>query len=639
MGAVKIRDAAGGHFLEANLRMNERPLLRTVAAGLLAACCIIAPLALGASSAEARFTLEAATWGAITCWLCSGPVAARLTWMPLCVAAVLLVQQLPLPDRLLVAIAPVSAGAWKLAHEATPTAWGCISVNPGASFAATCRVLLSMGTLAMVMDIGRYKAHRATLLHALAISGVLILGLGLCFGSARQTQVLLGVIDIAGPMERSKNPLLIAEQTAGIGWPNVQTLADHRYVAEDRSVGDGFGSYRYSNHFAGGTVLTLPITAALWLWLTRGKVAQWLRQSVLGGMFGLALWVVGIMAQSRAGTATLVLAGFTLCFLTAVHPTWRRATGWLAAASACGIASLLIIMLGGWHWVMPLVPAAYQKTVAVVLSDGRALAAQIAVRMFRASPVLGTGLTSFEQIFPRFQSGHTNLYFAHNDYAQILAETGLAGAAWVVRLASVGWSRWKRFVADAGGDYRILNAGPWAGLVGFASHSAFDWNMYLPANAFLACVVAGLCVSSVPNPTSPRAFAWPYFGSFGRILLLAVSLLAIAALGRDAISDVAGRQRLEAAMIADQLALKDPLRPSAVNLLAEAIPIAEATFAWDRHNAALAAGLSQAHLRRAAHDQDPEMRRESLAASQRWARTALSLNATCRGIPAAVRNN
>lgn len=616
--------------------MNERPLLRRFAAGLLAISCVGAPLALGASSAEARFALEAATWVAMTCWLCSGPVAARLTWMPVCVAAVLLAQQIPLPDRLLVAIAPVSAGAWKLAHEASPSVWGCISVNPGASFAATCRVLLSTATLAMVMDIGRYKAHRATLLHALAISGVLILGLGLCFGSARRSQVLLGVIDIAGPMERSKNPLLIAEQTAGIGWPNVQTLVGQRYIDEDRSIGDGFGSYRYSNHFAGGTVLTFPIVASLWLWLTRGKVPQWLRQAVFGSLFGLALWVVGIMAQSRAGAASLVLAGLTLCFLTAIDSVWRRTAGWLAAATVCGIASLLVVMLGGWQWAMPLVPAAYQKVVAVVLSDGRALAAQIAVRMARASPVLGTGLTSFEQIFPRFQSGHTNLYFAHNDYAQILAETGLAGAAWIVRLASVGWGRLKRFTADAGGDYRILNAGPWAGLVGIASHSAFDWNMYLPANAFLACVVAGICVSSVPNPTPPRASPRPSLGLIGRILLFAASFLAIAALGRDVLSEAAGRRRLEAAMIADQLASKDPLRSSAVDLLAESIRITEAIFAWDRSNAALAVSLSQAHVRLAAHREDPKMQAESLATSQRWARVARSLNATCRGTPQPV---
>ena len=613
--------------------------LAQIAAATISCACVLSPLALGASSAEARFALEAATWLAVSCWLVSGPIAARLTWMPVCVAAVLLAQQLPLPDRLLLAIAPVSAGAWKLAHESTPGAWGCISVNPGASFTATCRVLFSMATLAMVMDIGRYRSHRSLLLSALAISSMLMLGLGLCFGSAQQTQVLLGVIDISGPIDRAKSPLLIAEQTAGIGWPSIQTLADHRYIAEDRSVGDGFGSYRYSNHFAGGTVLTLPIAAALWLWLTRGKVRQWLRQAVFGGMFGMALWIVAIMAQSRAGTASLVLAGFTLCFLTAVHPTWRRTAGWLAAASAGGIASLLIIMLGGWQWVMPLVPTAYQKAVAVVLSDGRALAAQIAVRMFRASPVLGTGLTSFEQIFPRFQAGHTNLYFAHNDYAQILAETGLAGLAGVVRFASLCWSRWKRFVADAGGDYRILNAGPWAGLVGFASHSAFDWNMYLPANAFMACVVAGLCVSSVPNPSSPNASPRPYLGSIGRILLLAASLLAILGLGRDTLSEVAGRRNLGAAMVADQLAQKEPLQPSAVNLLSESIPIAEAIFARDRYNAALAVALSQANLRLAAHQQDLKMREEYLAASGRWARTARSMNATCRGLPQPLSEN
>ena len=63
------------------------------------------------------------------------------------------------------------------------------------------------------------------------------------------------------------------------------------------------------------------------------------------------------------------------------------------------------------------------------MADSRAVAAHAALRMFAASPLLGIGLSCFGVFVPRFVPGDLLLYYAHNDYAQLLAETGLAGLA------------------------------------------------------------------------------------------------------------------------------------------------------------------------------------------------------------------
>ena len=44
-------------------------------------------------------------------------------------------------------------------------------------------------------------------------------------------------------------------------------------------------------------------------------------------------------------------------------------------------------------------------------------------------PLLGWGLGTFPTIYPSFRSFYTNLFVnqAHNDYAQLLVETGLLG--------------------------------------------------------------------------------------------------------------------------------------------------------------------------------------------------------------------
>ncbi len=54
--------------------------------------------------------------------------------------------------------------------------------------------------------------------------------------------------------------------------------------------------------------------------------------------------------------------------------------------------------------------------------------------MFRQRPLLGWGLGTFETVYPQFRSFYTNLLVdkAHNDYSQLLAETGIVGFALMV---------------------------------------------------------------------------------------------------------------------------------------------------------------------------------------------------------------
>ncbi len=49
--------------------------------------------------------------------------------------------------------------------------------------------------------------------------------------------------------------------------------------------------------------------------------------------------------------------------------------------------------------------------------------------MFSHRPVWGWGLGTFPTVYPSYRSFYTNLFVneAHNDYAQVLVETGLLG--------------------------------------------------------------------------------------------------------------------------------------------------------------------------------------------------------------------
>jgi O-antigen ligase len=610
-----------------------RPISERLAVAIVAATTIAAPLALGCSSAETRFGLETTLVIAIALWIGNRRSLLTLPLMPFCIFAALMIQQIPLPENTLVSVAPVSAGAWKLALAGDPGGSGCISVNPASSLAGAFRVLLLASTLALVVDLGQYKSNRRILLIGLTISAFCVGALGAWFGSAQKTRLLLGMIDLSGPIEKSMNPLLLTEQSAGMGWPALQTLENMRFSEENRSIGDGFGSYRYSNHFAGGTLLTLPIAVSLWLWVTRRRLSAVVRWGVAGVMFGGALWVVGAMAQSRAGVGALGLAALTLVYLNISSRPGKIFIGVTTVGYVLSIGGLLAFMLGAWHWILPVLAPASQNVMSHFLSDGRSLAAQVALRMFRASPWLGTGLNTFEQIFPRFHSGHTRLYFAHNDYLQVLAETGLVGGMALAALAVLSIRRFRRFDKDAAGEYRQLNSGCWAALAGIVIHSAFDWNLYLPANAFLWCVVLGLCISSAPPGRRTRQVPprWPHAGTLSRFLLLLTVLGAFAGLARDCLSERA-RRTLGQTVITVRVD-KEAGQQLLQDQLARAIAATMKAADRDPANATLAVLLSQAHLRLASLTTDEAAQHQALRGSNDWARRARRLNPTCPGIP------
>ena len=600
-----------------------------MAIGILGAAAVAAPLALGAAGNWLRFFLEAAMTIAVILWAASGVRPAIISVMPLAVAAACLLQLVPLPDGILVRLAPVSAGAWKVALAGEPGAWGRISVDPAETAASIRRLLLGLGTLAAVTDLTRYRVHRKWLIQAIAISGLAILALGLVFGRATKDRVMLGFVRLAGPIFPHHDPTLMPIESAGAGTTEWVALLGLRYPVDTGSVGDAFGSYIYSNHFAGGVVLTLPVLIAWWLFATNGRLPNAGRMVVAASAFGVALWAVGPLASSRAGTAALVVAGLTLACLVA-RPGWLRLIATVGlAATVAAILVVFILLLGPLEHLIPFIPEAWRKPLGDILHNARTLSAQVGFRMFWASPLLGTGLGSFAAIFPRYSSDACMLFFAHNDYAQLLAETGLVGVLGVSAVVTTLARRCLRFCRDAPMPYRINAAGPWAAVAGGAIHAAFDWNLHLPANAFLACLVTGLAASSVPAPSAgwPRRLPW----------WLPQSLLIVAVGGclgfslRDAASEMA-QKALRDALAADRLAIKERHAAPDTLALEEGMARGIRRARWDPANGRLCLLIGQAAIHLASRADDPAQREKLLAEADRWMKAARRKCAICRGL-------
>jgi hypothetical protein len=249
--------------------------------------------------------------------------------------------------------------------------------------------------------------------------------------------------------------------------------------------------------------------------------------------------------------------------------------------------------LRGWE---KLLPAAAQQPVAAMLADPRVMETSVALRMFRASPLLGTGLGSYGELNAALHPGRFVSFFAHNDYAQFLAEAGLLGGGVLAAAALVFGKRLLRFMGQAESPDRPLGIAAWAAVAAIAVHSFFDWNLHLPSNGLLACIAAGVALAAglpmptataVPKPLMPR---W-----LPGVVLSAACLASLAMLARDAASEQTQR-RLRSAIAADRLRMKGVNRLAPAAELAAAVAAGERMAFWDRSNPRLALLLAQGYL-------------------------------------------
>lgn len=114
-------------------------------------------------------------------------------------------------------------------------------------------------------------------------------------------------------------------------------------------------------------------------------------------------------------------------------------------------------------------------------------------KMLAGNPITGVGLGNYATAYPKYQdAGAAEVKMAHNDYLQILAETGLLGG-----LLFVGF--WVVWLIDAARTIRrasnrrlqIWMAGLFCGVFAFLIHSLVDFNFYNPSLATAMFFVAG----------------------------------------------------------------------------------------------------------------------------------------------------
>jgi O-antigen ligase len=266
------------------------------------------------------------------------------------------------------------------------------------------------------------------------------------------------------------------------------------WVYTPRFHGSNYGSYVNRDHYAGLMEMLVPFP----LVVSMGHILR-------GGKRALVAFCAVLMAGtiflsgSRGGMLAFVLEIVVFAALTLVQRRNPRVA--LGMVAVCALVLGFLVFVG-------------KGQVLGRLGDlGPGIRWNITkdcLRMFSHRPIWGWGLGTFPTVYPSYRSFYTNLFVneAHNDYAQLLVETGLLGFGlmlwFLVRLYQHGLPtsrRWE-FKWDGAVSLSALLA-----CTGLLLHSFVDFNLQIPANAAVFYVLCGLAASrlaKLPKPGRAR---------------------------------------------------------------------------------------------------------------------------------------
>lgn len=274
---------------------------------------------------------------------------------------------------------------------------------------------------------------------------------------------------------------------------NLTSTGKIYWVRVPRTGGSVFGPYVNRDHYAGLIEMLCPVPIVLSLSaLLRGT------KRILVGFAGVVTAGSIILSQSRAGAASFLVEMALL--LTLLLGSRRRTR----TAAAIGAVCLMVIAFAAWFGSAEL----WHRFTN--LQDWMRLAIfKDGLRMFLRKPVLGWGLGTFTTVYPQFQSFYTSLFVnaAHNDYIQVLVETGIVGFAAVLWFIIAMYREGLRNLDSWSRSWsRTLGLASLIGCTGILVHSALDFNLQIPANACVFYFLAAVTTSTacLIEPAPPR---------------------------------------------------------------------------------------------------------------------------------------
>jgi O-antigen ligase len=291
----------------------------------------------------------------------------------------------------------------------------------------------------------------------------------------------------------------------------VQYLTGWQYIFFFKKIyytEEATGTYINRNHFAGLLEMALPFVAAQMLirsarsrstvrsrWvemIASPFSSRFLRDLVLAALMLLAL----IYSRSRMGIVAGI-AGVLVVGAIAVLENPRRRT-WLSVA-------LILLVAGIYAWWIGLDPVLRRFGAleqAGALEFDRIPIWRDTLALIRDYPWLGTGLGTYTWSSFHYQTHLLNRRYvhAHNDYLEFAADVGIPLAMLLFASLWILTGMVARKVVHLERTHeKVVAAGCAGAMSALLIHGITDFNLQIPANAYLFSWVAGTAAALVSD--------------------------------------------------------------------------------------------------------------------------------------------
>lgn len=274
-----------------------------------------------------------------------------------------------------------------------------------------------------------------------------------------------------------------------------------------------FATFFYKSHWAAFGALATAAAGALALAAWPRALAGDPRARANTFLFGVALVFTAItlpMPGSRAGALLGLLlvcgAGAAALAVLALNRGLSRAHRWIAAGTLC------VALVGGLSYGAELYrhrAEDWTRTVRQLAVARRGESAELRFilardtwHMIRERPWFGWGVGAYEIVFPLFAGSElrgpdhrpVRVQFAHDDWLQLTAESGIVGlAVLVVSAAACGAGGWRRS--------RLPGRWVLGGCALIALYAWVDFPLYNPAVLIVwACLLSTACARRLETP-------------------------------------------------------------------------------------------------------------------------------------------
>lgn len=272
--------------------------------------------------------------------------------------------------------------------------------------------------------------------------------------------------------------------------------------------GDVFGPYVNHNNYAGLMEMLIPICMCYTLYRCLKNSNQMLL------IFGVCGAIASLLLSGSRGGMISVAAEILILGL--VIWRWNKNPGnlrkWrvIGLVGAAGLAVVLFAVTpnSGWQRLASIAGVVQKPDVTL---ENRLTVSRDALAELRDYRWLGTGLGTFDTVFPQYQTFPTDLAWthAHNDYVEALTETGIVGGFIILSgLLLFAWLVFRNLRRRTDDVQWWIPLGAALGCCGLLIHSFADFNLHIPANMAWFAVCAGISIAPVASARpkeGPRA--------------------------------------------------------------------------------------------------------------------------------------